>query len=205
MFVLSKPILIAVTGVAGLAIVIGGVLVLRHRARPAEERVAPVVQEEANRRPQVTEQSSDAISEASAVPEGTASLSVIDSDGDGLTDQEERQIGTSTILRDTDGDGVTDYDEVRVARTNPLLATIHEEESHTVDSSTLILATTTSSATEDGDRDGDGLRDRDEVVNYLTNPDNPDTDADGYSDGQEVQRGYNPRGPGKCEQSTCLP
>ena len=48
-----------------------------------------------------------------------------------------------------------------------------------------------------GDTDGDGLSDWEEVTVFGTNPLDPDTDADTYSDGSEVQKGYNPKGQGK--------
>ncbi len=47
------------------------------------------------------------------------------------------------------------------------------------------------------DTDGDGLSDGDEVLIWKTNPLNPDTDGDGFKDGDEVKHGYNPLGPGK--------
>ena len=49
------------------------------------------------------------------------------------------------------------------------------------------------------DTDGDGLTDLDEANIYKTNPHIFDTDNDGYSDGEEVEKGYNPRGEGKLE------
>jgi hypothetical protein len=45
------------------------------------------------------------------------------------------------------------------------------------------------------DTDGDGLSDGDEVNKYHTDPLNPDTDGDGLSDGQEVKLGTNPLNP----------
>jgi uncharacterized protein (DUF1800 family) len=45
-----------------------------------------------------------------------------DTDGDGLTDGEERALGTNPLCPDTDGDGISDGDEVHVTHTNPLLA-----------------------------------------------------------------------------------
>lgn len=47
------------------------------------------------------------------------------------------------------------------------------------------------------DSDADGLFDREEIETYRTNPLNPDTDGDTYSDGDEVRNGYNPDGEGK--------
>ena len=43
-----------------------------------------------------------------------------DTDGDGLTDDEERQIGTNPSYVDTDHDGLNDYQEVKVKKTDPL-------------------------------------------------------------------------------------
>jgi hypothetical protein len=52
------------------------------------------------------------------------------------------------------------------------------------------------------DSDNDGLTDKEETV-YNTDPNKPDTDADGYPDGVEVLNLYNPRGftPVKIEDS----
>lgn len=55
------------------------------------------------------------------------------------------------------------------------------------------------------DTDGDGLSDKDEVVDYLTNPLKKDTDGDGFDDATEIKKGYNPLGPGKCARVTCIP
>ena len=83
-----------------------------------------------------------------------------DDDDDGLTNGEERRLGTDPENPDTDGDGLSDGDEVRKYHTNPLRA----------------------------DTDGDGLTDGDEVLKYHTDPTKYDTDGDGLSDGDEVQK-----------------
>lgn len=44
----------------------------------------------------------------------------VDTDGDGLTDEEEATYGTDPLVADTDGDGVSDSDEV-AAGTDPLV------------------------------------------------------------------------------------
>jgi len=45
------------------------------------------------------------------------------------------------------------------------------------------------------DRDKDGVPDKDEIEVYSTDPDEPDTDGDGYSDWQELNHGYSPHNP----------
>jgi outer membrane protein OmpA-like peptidoglycan-associated protein/opacity protein-like surface antigen len=81
-----------------------------------------------------------------------------DSDGDGLTDEEEAKLGTDPFNKDTDNDGLTDGDEVKVYHTNPL----------------------------NPDTDFDGLKDGQEVLTYKTNPLDRDTDKGGVADGHEV-------------------
>jgi hypothetical protein len=85
-----------------------------------------------------------------------------DSDGDGLTNGEEAELGTDPELADTDGDGVDDKDEVDNG-TDP---------------------------TND-DSDGDGLTDGEEAE-LGTDPNVADSDSDGYSDSEEVDGNTNP-------------
>ena len=47
-----------------------------------------------------------------------------------------------------------------------------------------------------GDQDHDGLSNEDEAKNH-TDFWNPDSDGDGFTDGDEVKSGYNPNGAGK--------
>lgn len=55
-----------------------------------------------------------------------------------------------------------------------------------------LLSKTTKFSQEDlKDSDNDGLKDWEEEL-YHTNPRNPDTDGDGYLDGEEVDSGHNP-------------
>ena len=85
-----------------------------------------------------------------------------DSDGDGLSDEEEAEIGTDPNNPDTDGDGFSDGEEVRKG-TDPL-----DPNSHPMPTP--------------GDSDGDGLSDEEEAE-IGTDPNNPHTDGDGFSDG----------------------
>ena len=89
----------------------------------------------------------------------------VDSDGDGLTDDQERTIGTDPNDADTDDDGLNDGAEVNTVHTNPLAA----------------------------DTDGDTLSDGDEVTVYGTNPSAADSDADGFRDDGELKAGSDPK------------
>ena len=88
----------------------------------------------------------------------------VDSDGDGLSDNQEALLGTNPRNADSDGDGLTDFQEVQIG-TNPNLK----------------------------DTDGDGLSDFIEVkypstygsAKYYTSPFSPDTNGDGIDDGVE--------------------
>jgi serine/threonine protein kinase len=77
----------------------------------------------------------------------------LDSDGDGLTDRQEREMLLDPFNPDTDGDGLSDGDEVRVYGTDP----------------------------RNRDTDGDGILDGTEVAG-CTSPLKEDTDGDGIPD-----------------------
>ncbi len=96
-----------------------------------------------------------------------AAIGQEDSDGDGLTNQREIEIGTDPFNPDTDADELNDGEEVLRQNTDPLKA----------------------------DTDGDGLSEGEEVLRRRTDPLNPDTDGDGLNDGEEVRRGTDPLNP----------
>ncbi len=113
-----------------------------------------------------------------AKTEGTSTTSTIniennnplDSDGDGLSDtQEENIYFTDPKNPDSDGDGYSDGEEIKY-NYSPR------------DNKRKQVAT---------DSDQDGLMDLWEI-NLGTNLLNPDTDGDGYKDGEEVLNGYDP-------------
>jgi outer membrane protein OmpA-like peptidoglycan-associated protein/opacity protein-like surface antigen len=83
----------------------------------------------------------------------------VDSDGDGISDDDEINIyKTNPNAADSDNDGISDGEEVKKNGTDPLKS----------------------------DFDGDGLIDGDEINKYKTDPRNKDTDGDGVNDGEEV-------------------
>ena len=105
-----------------------------------------------------------------------------DSDGDGLNDFQEQENGTDPNLIDTDGDQIPDDLEIITFGTN---ATNPD-----TDGDGLIdwqeLDPNNGTNPLNPDSDGDGLNDYDEVVTYLTNPKVVDTDGDTLEDGEEV-------------------
>ncbi len=128
-----------------------------------------------------------------------------DTDGDGLTDDEEDKIGTDPRNPDTDGDGLNDFEEVRGYNTNPLKADTDDDnltdyDEVMVHGTSPVKNDTDSDGLNDGeeiarktnpkepDTDKDGLIDGDEVNDSKTNPLSPDTDQDGLTDGDEVQK-----------------
>jgi outer membrane protein OmpA-like peptidoglycan-associated protein len=127
-----------------------------------------------------------------------------DLDGDGLLNDEEKQIGTNPLNPDTDGDGLKDGEEVHLYHTNPLKADtdgdgLNDKEEIFTYKTDPLKADTDGDGLTDGDEvhtyhtdplkmdtDGDGLTDGDEVLKYHTDPLNKDTDGDGLTDGDEV-------------------
>ncbi|MEA3464123.1 MAG: L,D-transpeptidase family protein [Patescibacteria group bacterium] len=94
-----------------------------------------------------------------------------DSDWDGVPDKDELEIyKTDANNSDTDGDGYNDWVELNFGYSphNPKPVKL-----------------------EDNDYDGDGLSDRMEL-NFQTDLKNPDTDNDGFKDGEEIDNGYDP-------------
>lgn len=124
-----------------------------------------------------------------ASPEPTAVPDTTDTDGDGLTDAQEAELGTDPAVPDTDDDGIPDGDEVNVNRTDPL--NLDTDGDNFYDGGELIRGTDPNNP----DSDGDGLLDGDEEYIHLTNPTNPDSDGDGVNDLDEVRNGTNPNEP----------
>lgn len=102
--------------------------------------------------------------------------SLIDTDGDGLTDAEEFLAGTSPLVADSDGDGFSDLVEVR--QTNAGLDPMFSGDADC------------RMATDRRDDDNDGLFNCEERY-FGTNSRLIDSDADGFPDDVELRMGTN--------------
>lgn len=106
-----------------------------------------------------------------------------DSDGDLLTDIDEKVRGTDPNNPDTDGDGLNDGVEVNTHSTDPLKADTDGD--GLTDGAEVNRHGTKPT---EADTDGDGLTDGSEVNQYKTNPLDRDSDKDELSDGDEVNK-----------------
>ncbi|WP_157745960.1 PKD domain-containing protein [Halorubrum trapanicum] len=107
-----------------------------------------------------------------------------DSDGDGLVDERERELGTDPTAADTDGDGLHDGREVELGA-DPTAADTDDD--GLSDGREVELGADPTVA----DTDGDGLDDAREAE-IGTDPAAADTDGDGLDDAREVELGTDP-------------
>lgn len=108
---------------------------------------------------------------------------IIDTDGDGLEDPDEVNIGTDPNVADTDGDGINDFDEVG----GDLNAPLDEDGDGIIDALDSNIL----------DSDGDDVVDQKDPANTdPCVPDNTkgvcDTDGDGITDGDEIANNTDP-------------
>lgn len=119
-----------------------------------------------------------------------------DTDDDGLNDgQELKKYFTDPSEKDTDQDGATDGEEVKSLANPNGKGDLDTDGDDLSDKDEIANKTDIDKM----DTDLDGLSDYEEVVVYMTGPLNADTDKDGFKDGNEVRRGFNPAGAGKLE------
>ncbi len=135
----------------------------------------------------------------------------LDSDGDGISNRDERRLGLDPYNPDSDGDGLTDYEEVHKYHSDPRRADTDND--GLLDGEEISFASSPLKADTDldglsdaeefargtnpknADSDADGLSDGDEVHRYDSNAMLADTDADGLTDAEEVRAGTNLRNP----------
>jgi outer membrane protein OmpA-like peptidoglycan-associated protein len=110
-----------------------------------------------------------------------------DTDGDGISDEDEEKMGTNPFSTDTDGDGISDYEEIYLYKTDPFSV---DTDKDGISDAKEILEYRTNPLF--ADTDGDGLPDADEILVYKTNPLLADTDGDTINDADEIKNGTNP-------------
>jgi len=103
----------------------------------------------------------------------------IDSDNDGLTNDDEDIYGTDTHNEDTDRDTLSDGDEVHTYLTDPLVADTDADGMSDGYEVSYNLDPLVKDSEED--KDSDGLTNINEML-AKTDPNNPDTDGDGLLD-----------------------
>jgi len=116
-----------------------------------------------------------------------ASVIKADPDGDGLTNDQEKALGTDPQNRDTDNDGLNDGEEVNLG-TSPV---DYDTDGDTLGDGDEVVTYKTDP--KNMDSDADGLEDDEEIQSYGTNPLESDTDNDGLTDGKEIKEGTNPK------------
>jgi len=111
-------------------------------------------------------------------------LVYVDSDGDGIPDEEEfsrqEELGTDPTLRDSDGDGLSDFFEMKVSVPGNELNPGEPDRPCDLPPDNMLP-----------DSDNDGMTDCEEFVKG-TNRNIADTDGDGIPDGLEFLMGTNP-------------
>ena len=115
----------------------------------------------------------------------------LDDDNDGLSDIREAELGTNPYNRDSDNDGEFDGMDEMPLDPNSFKDLdgdgIPDETWTDVDGNGYIdvWSGVDSKTIVDLDRDGDGLSNTDEDNVYFTNSNDPDSDGDGYMDGED--------------------
>lgn len=130
--------------------------------------------------------------EEPAEPEAPTDPDVVDTDKDGISDEDEAIYGTDINKADTDDDGYTDFEELFLMGTDPLKT---DEKDVDTDGDGLTDYDEVKKYGTDinsEDTDSDGLTDYDEVNRYNTDPTKKDTDGDGLSDAFEIENGLDP-------------
>ncbi|WP_205895469.1 Ig-like domain-containing protein [Metapseudomonas otitidis] len=120
-----------------------------------------------------------------------------DSDGDGLSDIYEALLGTRPDLKDSDGDLLNDgfelFNRSPMYSLNPLVPepeAAHEDRDG--DGLTALEEQEYGSSLQNPDTDGDELSDGDEVHIHHTDPTRADTDGDWVNDSEELAHASNP-------------
>lgn len=142
----KSPILGKILGIVIGIIVLGGIVFAAWWAynrflKPSQvDTEPPPVRPSVSSTPILPVNTTTLPTNSTTIPTSTTPIfngDTVDTDHDGLTDEEEKYYGTDPSKTDTDGDGLSDYDEIKIWTTDP----------------------------NNPDTDGDGYKDGDEVKN----------------------------------------
>ncbi len=145
----------------------------------------------------------DGLTDAAEINTHATNPTLTDSDGDTLSDSDELALSTNPLNPDTDGDGLTDgFEHLFSTPSMPLDPTLTDsntngipdaQEDYDADGASTLEEQTAESNPKNPDTDADGLTDGQELHTCHTSPLLPDSDADGLSDSDEVNvYGTNP-------------
>ncbi len=149
---------------------------------------------------------SDQVDDTPVIDDAPVDDTDIDSDNDGLTDQEEQDLGTDPTNADTDGDGVSDQEEINQGTLpdNPDTDNDGINDGEDDDPGVVIELVDVDDSSDLPDTDSDGIPDvtdtdadndgvDDDIERDLgTDVNQSDSDGDGITDGQEIQNGTDP-------------
>lgn len=134
-----------------------------------------------------SDETADAAADAAPTPAAEVAPSATDTDGDGLSDEEEAVYGSDPLNSDYDADGILDGVEVNQYGSDPVN---NDTDGDTLVDGDEVNQFGSNPASSDGD--GDGIGDASEIYESGTSPSNFDTDGDGAADGDEVAVGTDP-------------
>ncbi len=184
-YLVLGSILLGIIIVGGL--IYFGVSILSVWDAPAvQERTSEFPDEKSIVQPKDNNEQKNNIPAEQKVVSDAKSNAPIDSDQDGLTDEEERQAGTNPNKVDTEGDGLFDHEEVKIYQTDPRSADTDKDGISDGDeikqglnpNGQGRLFNLVDPNSEKIDSDLDGLTDNDENKLYLTNINKADTGMD---------------------------
>ena len=185
----KQIIIIAVSSFLAIMIVIGGVFLIRFLQTQKLQSFAPDSGGNPTDKTDKTDKTNTKQQELVKKELEMLAARPQDTDGDGLSDEEEKTLGTDINNADTDGDGFPDYYEVKILKQDPL---VPDDIYKNRPKPTQVNPQDSQKNTQDSDGDGltDGVETNTGTFNGSgdtgTDPNDADSDGDGLTDGEEV-------------------
>ena len=197
------------TWIYGAVVVVGvfiavGFLVRSKRMRSAQENTSTVALPQSVQSPSVSAPNTPSAPTGRPVslarPKAILSIPPFqDFDQDGLYDREELRLGRNPQKPDFSFTGPDDDKDGLPNQIENWFGTDSHKVSSSIDGTfdLALFEAIRNGAKETAEDDQDGLTNYAETHWYKSDPKNSDTDSDGFKDGEEVLKGYNPKGAGK--------